>query len=140
MLVVLCLMLQVQCASRPKYRSGAPGSPGAESTHSVTSPGQVYAKGIASYYGRKFHGRETASGEVFDMYGMTAAHRTLPFGTIVEVENLKNGRKIWVKINDRGPFIPGRILDLSRGAAEKLGMLADGTAVVTLRVKKWGNN
>jgi rare lipoprotein A len=72
------------------------------------------------------------------MYAMTAAHRTLPFGTIVEVENLKNGRKIMVKINDRGPFIPGRILDLSRGAAEKLGMVVDGTVQVTLRIKKWG--
>ena len=74
------------------------------------------------------------------MFGMTAAPRTLPFGTIVEVENVNNGRKIQLKINDRGPFVPGRILDLSKGAAEKLGMLVAGTALVTLRVKKWGDH
>ena len=111
---------------------------GGDETLLVDIDGKVYATGVASYYGKKFHGRKTASGEVYDMYAMTAAHRTLPFGTIVEVENKKNGRKILVKINDRGPFIPGRIIDLSKGAAQKLSMIVDGTAVVALRIKKWG--
>ncbi len=123
------------CASSPKYRDAADG-PGPAPR---TSPaGEVYQKGIASYYGKKFHGRPTASGEVYDMYAMTAAHRTLPFGTVVEVENHGNGRKIMVRINDRGPFLPGRILDLSKGAAQKIGMIGEGTAMVSIRVKKWG--
>lgn len=132
-LAVVAACLLAGCASNPKYRpdTGRPAS--------VKRSGGVYAQGYASYYGRQFHGKKTASGEIFNMYAMTAAHRTLPFGTIVEVENLKNGRKILVKINDRGPFVPGRILDLSKGAAEKLGMLVDGSALVALRIRKWGN-
>jgi len=136
-LIFISAALLAGCASNPKYRS-VPADRGKTSTRSTRTTGKVYATGVASYYGKKFHGRKTASGEVYDMYAMTAAHRTLPFGTIVEVENKKNGRKIIVKINDRGPFIPGRILDLSKGAAQKLGMIVDGTAVVALRIKKWG--
>jgi len=133
-LIFLSVTLLVSCASSPRYRS----VPAERETSSVPGTGKVYSTGVASYYGKQFHGRKTASGEIYDMYAMTAAHRTLPFGTILEVENTKNGRKIIVKINDRGPFIPGRILDLSKGAAQKLGMLVDGTAVVKLRVRKWG--
>jgi rare lipoprotein A len=129
----LCLL--AGCASNPKYRDTADSPDRAPKS---TSVGEVYQKGIASYYGKKFHGRKTASGEVYDMYAMTAAHRTLPFGTIVEVENHVNGRRVIVKINDRGPFVPGRILDLSKGAAQKLGMIGNGTAMVSIKVKKWG--
>ena len=82
--------------------------------------------GIASWYGGKFHGRLTSSGEVFDTNEMTAAHRTLPFGTIVKVTNLDNGKTAMVKINDRGPFVEGRIIDLSRAAAEQIDMLGHG--------------
>jgi rare lipoprotein A len=92
-----------------------------------------FQTGEASWYGQKFHNKRTASGEKFDMRSLTAAHRTLPFNTIVRVENLKNGRKVDVRINDRGPFIEGRIIDLSRKAAEKLDMIRDG--VVTVRIE-----
>ncbi len=90
--------------------------------------------GQASWYGEKFHNRRTASGEVFDMNKYTAAHRTLPFDTMVRVENLKNGKRIDVRINDRGPFVEGRIIDLSRKAAETLGMIRDGVVPVRIRV------
>ena len=92
------------------------------------------ATGIASYYGRKFHGRRTASGERFDMHAMTAAHPSLPFGTRVQVTRPKTGRTVHVRINDRGPFVRGRIIDLSYAAARQLGMLADGLARVHIRV------
>lgn len=90
--------------------------------------------GVASYYGRKFHGRRTANGERFDMNAMTAAHKTLPFGTQVRVTNPRNGRSVTVRINDRGPFIRGRTIDLSRAAAERLGMISTGHAQVELDV------
>lgn len=88
--------------------------------------------GKASWYGRKFHGRKTASGEIYNMYAMTAAHKTLPLGTYVRVHNLKNDRKIEVKINDRGPFVRGRIIDLSYSGAKKLGIVGPGTAPVEI--------
>lgn len=90
-------------------------------------------RGVASWYGRKFHGRRTSSGEVFDMHKATAAHRSLPLPTYAEVTNLDNGRKVVVKINDRGPFKDSRLIDLSYGAAVKLGMAATGTARVEVR-------
>lgn len=75
---------------------------------------------MASWYGGKFHGRTTASGEVYNMYALTAAHKTLPFGTKVKVTNKKNGKVVYVRINDRGPFIKGRVIDLSKAAHEKI--------------------
>ena len=89
-------------------------------------------EGIASWYGGKFHGRRTASGERYNMYGISAAHRTLPLGTVVRVTHLGNGRKLTVRINDRGPFVDGRIIDLSLGAARKLDMVSEGIARVAL--------
>jgi len=100
--------------------------------------GQVF-KGVCSYYAKKFHGRKTASGELFDMHKLTAAHRRLPFGTILRVENLANGKTVRVKVNDRGPFKPGRILDLSYAAAKKLDMLQNGTAHIKIVIVKLGN-
>ncbi len=91
-------------------------------------------KGIASWYGPGFHGKRTANGEVYDMDAMTAAHKTLPFDLVVEVRNLDNGRSIRVRINDRGPFVRGRIIDLSREGAKQIGMLGPGTARVRIRV------
>ncbi|NOY64133.1 MAG: septal ring lytic transglycosylase RlpA family protein [Nitrospirae bacterium] len=85
---------------------------------------------VASWYGKKFHGRPTASGEIFNMYGHTAAHKSLPFGTLLRVTNPANGRSVVVKINDRGPFVKGRDLDLSYGAAKQLGLIQKGTSVV----------
>lgn len=90
-------------------------------------------RGVASWYGRKFHGRKTSNGEVYDMYEMTAAHKTLPMGTRVKVTHLGNGRQIIVRINDRGPFVAGRIIDLSYGAAKQLGIVDTGTAQVQIQ-------
>lgn len=90
-------------------------------------------RGIASWYGRKFHGRLTASGQPYDMYAMTAANRTLPLPTYVWVTNLRNGRRVIVKVNDRGPFADNRLIDLSYAAAKKLGIVATGTAPVEVR-------
>lgn len=97
-------------------------------------------KGVASWYGREFHGKTTASGEKFDMNDMTAAHKTLPFGTIVEVKNLDNGRAVRLKINDRGPYRGNRIIDLSFGGAKEIGMVKTGEANVGIKVLKMGNS
>lgn len=88
--------------------------------------------GHASYYGKRFHGRTTANGEKFNMNAMTAAHKSLPFGTKVKVTNRTNGKSVVVRINDRGPYIGGRVIDLSRGAAAKIGMIHTGTANVQI--------
>jgi rare lipoprotein A len=90
-------------------------------------------RGVASWYGPSFHGGNTSSGESYDMYGMTAAHKTLPLPTYARVTNLANGRSVVVRINDRGPFVANRIIDLSYTAAAKLDMLRDGTAMVEVR-------
>jgi rare lipoprotein A len=92
-------------------------------------------RGVASWYGRKFHGKPTSSGEIYDMHEMTAAHKTLPLPTTVRVTNLKNGRSIIVKVNDRGPFVDNRIIDLSYVAARKLDMITNGTAFVEVEVE-----
>lgn len=94
--------------------------------------GEVLERGVASWYGPKFHGRTTANGERYDMNGLTAAHPSLPFGTELLVRNLDNGRTCRVRVNDRGPFVGGRILDLSYGAARELDMIGPGTARVEL--------
>ncbi len=91
-------------------------------------------EGIASWYGHPYHGRRTANGEVYDMESPTAAHKTLPFDTWVKVTNLDNRRSTTVRINDRGPFVTGRIIDLSRRAAREVDMLRSGTAPVRLEV------
>lgn len=89
-------------------------------------------RGIASWYGKKFHGRKTSSGEVYNMYAMTAAHKTLPLGTWVRVRGLDSGKQIVVRVNDRGPFVRGRIIDLSYSAAKKMDMVGPGTARVEI--------
>ncbi len=94
-------------------------------------------EGVASWYGEEFNGRLTASGEVYDMYAMTAAHRTLPLGTIVRVTNEDNGKTVEVKVNDRGPFVKDRIIDLSKSACRALDMMQNGTAHVKLDVVRW---
>jgi len=90
-------------------------------------------RGIASWYGTKFHGKRTSSGEPYDMYAMTAAHKTLPIPTYAEVTNLLNGKRVIVKVNDRGPFKENRLIDLSYAAATKLGITDDGTGIVEVR-------
>ncbi|MGH9452897.1 MAG: septal ring lytic transglycosylase RlpA family protein [Terriglobia bacterium] len=91
-------------------------------------------EGIASWYGPTFNGHETSDGEIYNMYAFTAAHRTLPFSTLVRVYNLENGASVDVRINDRGPFVEGRIIDLSYSAAQAIGMLGPGTTLVRLEI------
>jgi len=100
----------------------------------LEQPGRPMEVGLASWYGQEFQGRPTASGERFDMNDLTAAHRTLPFGTRVKVTNLENSRSVVVRVNDRGPHKPERIIDLSYAAARQLGMIEAGTARVRLEV------
>ncbi len=95
-------------------------------------------RGMASWYGEDFHGKPTASGTIYDMHGLTAAHRELPLGTVVDVTHLDNGRHVRVLVNDRGPFVRGRILDLSYGAARKLDMVGEGVARVEIRIVSVG--
>jgi rare lipoprotein A len=97
-------------------------------------------RGIASWYGTKFHGRQTSSGEVYNMHAMTAAHKTLPIPVYVHVKNLDNGRSTVVRVNDRGPFIAGRVIDLSYAAAKKLGVDGPGTANVEISVLSKGES
>ena len=93
-----------------------------------------WCRGVASWYGKDFHGRKTSNGETYNMYGLSAAHRTLPLGTLIQVVSLDNDKSVIVKVNDRGPFVSGRILDLSYGAASTLGMVQKGTAKVKFKV------
>ena len=99
--------------------------------------GPFYETGIASWYGPGFDGNYTANGEIYDMNGISAAHKTLPFDTVVRVVDLETGRSIVVRINDRGPFIEGRIIDLSKGAAAELGLIERGITRVGLRILRW---
>lgn len=102
--------------------------------HVMPSSEGFVQRGIASWYGTKFHGNKTSNGETYNMYAMTAAHKTLPIPSYVEVTDLDNGKKIVVRVNDRGPFHEGRIIDLSYAAATKLGTLKHGTSNVEIRV------
>ena len=98
----------------------------------VKGEAPVIETGVSSWYGPNFHGKLTANGEIYDMNGVTAAHRTLPFNSILLVENLDNGKTVEVRVNDRGPYAKNRIIDLSRGAAKKIDMIGPGTARVRL--------
>jgi len=120
------MLLAAGCARRSTARPPAP----------VPVPAKIGSTetGIASWYGVPYHGRPSASGEIFDMEKLTAAHRSLPFQTWVEVTNLSNGKQVEVRITDRGPFVRGRIIDLSMAAARQLDMLRAGTAQVRLKV------
>jgi rare lipoprotein A len=116
----------------PRYKVGAPYQAGGVWYVPAEQPNYEEV-GLASWYGDEFNGKPTANGEIFDMNGVSAAHATLPMPSIVEVTNLENGRTIQVRMNDRGPFHPGRIIDMSRGAAQALGFLSKGTAQVRVR-------
>ncbi len=98
----------------------------------MTISGHADSIGVASYYGKEMSGRRTANGERFNPAGMTAAHRSLPFGTKLQVTNLRNGKSVVVRVTDRGPFRKGRVLDLSYGAANAVGMVSTGTAKVKI--------
>jgi peptidoglycan lytic transglycosylase len=119
LLFILCsVILLTSCAGQTYFRSGN------------------VQKGLASWYGPDFHGKLTSNGEIYNMHALTAAHKTLPFGAYVRVTNLNNGKSIVVRINDRGPFVKGRIIDLSYAAAKKLGTDITGVAPVKIKVLK----
>ncbi|MCE2433734.1 MAG: septal ring lytic transglycosylase RlpA family protein [Candidatus Latescibacteria bacterium] len=135
---LLCILLCVSimgCASHPRYRdkpiTDKPKTTKPSKPSRTVAPSPKYRSsqiGYTSYYAHKFHGRPTASGEIYDMNGLSAAHRELPLGT--------NGKSVVVKVNDRGPFVDGRILDLSLGAAKKLDMVNEGVARVKIEIVK----
>ncbi len=127
--VCTAILLFTGCmlVSSPVYRYT-----GTSARQAVTSG--LSLRGYASWYGDAFHGRKTANGELFDMNGLTCAHRSLPFGTMLVVTNTANSRTVTVRVNDRGPFVSGRIVDLSRGAASRLDMLESGTVLVDMKV------
>ncbi|MEZ0575759.1 septal ring lytic transglycosylase RlpA family protein [Halodesulfovibrio aestuarii] len=144
-LCIACLISLVGCGKKhiaSPHRQSATTSTKAKSAGSYAVWGKRYNTlassenfvqfGKASWYGKKFHGKKTANGERYDMYGMTAAHKNLPFGTLVRVTNIENNRSVVVRVNDRGPFVEGRIIDLTHSAAQKLGMLGPGVVSVKL--------
>jgi rare lipoprotein A len=144
---LLCLTLTVLvsgCGPKriPSSGTSAPTSKKVKQQKPYTIAGKTYRPlataegftqtGLASWYGKDFHGRKTANGETYDMYGISAAHKILPFNTMVRVTNLDNGKRIDVRINDRGPFIRGRIIDLTYTAAKRIDMIGPGTARVRI--------
>ena len=128
------------CSPAPRYGR----VPSERSTRKVTPPHteksagsfSFYQRGGASFYGERFHGRQTANGEIYDMNKHTAAHKKLPFNSIVRVTNLNNNKSVIVRINDRGPFVKGRVIDLSYGAAKAVGMIQDGVVPVQIEVQR----
>ena len=157
--LAVCALLLAGCVGVPEVSfppSSAPRSVAATliaapgdchgSYRSYTVGGQRYwvrsvppgysETGLASWYGKRFHGRKTASGETFDMYQVSAAHKTLPLSSVVRVTNLHNGRQVTVRINDRGPFVAERVIDLSYAAARRLGMINKGVVPVEVIVAK----
>lgn len=130
------------CSPSPRYTvTGVRKSGAGQSAESPPSgvllekpPAGTKYRGLASYYADKYHGKKTANGEVFDMYGLTCAQNQLPFNTWLEVRNIGNDRTVIVRVNDRGPFVTGRIIDLSYGAAKELGMLKAGVQEVEITV------
>jgi rare lipoprotein A len=122
--------------SASESRSAGPQTNGEQPQFPLDAKPLWSETGIASWYGAPYHNRRASNGEVYDMHAMTAAHRTLPLGTIVRVTDIKTGSSAMVRITDRGPFIEGRIIDLSRSAAEKVGIVQRGTAEVRVDVLK----
>lgn len=141
-----CSLLVSNCAISPKYHSSrTPRYVVTDFPEELANASSIYTfTGTASWYGPDFHGKPTASGEIYDMNKISAAvkdttnNREFPLGTWLRVTNLKNNRTIHVRVNDRGPFIPGRDIDLSKKAAEVLGFIEDGLAEVKIEVLRWG--
>ncbi len=136
--LILCLLIilgLVSCASSNKVVSS-------DVVYKQKEPETVgdIQYGVSSYYADKFHGRRTANGEIYDMYGISGAHQTLPLNSIVKITNLENNKNLVIRVNDRGPFIKERIFDCSYGAAVKLGFISKGTAIVKVEVLEIGDN
>jgi rare lipoprotein A len=129
----LSSLLASGCLHRRRHHNPAPGKV-QRAPSAPAAPIVQNQEGIASWYGHPFDGRPTSSGEIYNMHDLTAAHRTLPFGTQVRVHDLDNGQDVVVRVNDRGPFVEGRVLDLSYAAAKQMGMIGAGTARVQLEI------
>jgi rare lipoprotein A len=140
--IAAVLIIFVSCSSSPRFTKKSTQKPVERTGDSLDEYSNSAAvesfTGIASYYAHEFHGRQTANGEIYDMNGLTAAHPTFPFETIIRVTNLKNNKSVIIRINDRMPKHPERIIDLSLGTAEELDMITDGLAEVRLDILKWG--
>lgn len=135
---VFIVLFLYGCTASPRF-SGTERSRGTNLASAYRERAAILTvEGIASYYANDFHGRKTANGEIYNMYDMTAAHKSFPFNTIVRVHNLSNTKNVIVRINDRGPFVVGRIIDLSLGAAQMIDMVQSGTTQVRLEVLEWG--
>ena len=137
----LILLLAILLQSCGIARVGTEKTAGTNNSASRPSEnmGMILQEGVASWYGPNFHGKATANGEIFNMNDLTAAHRTLPFNTFVEVQNIENGRTVKVRINDRGPYVDNRVIDLSRRAAREIDMEERGTANVQIVLLKEGD-
>ena len=142
-LILLLIVFLFACTASPRYNSGnikKNSNFKVKSNKSAYSKHKKIYKGVASWYGPNFHGKLTANGEVYDQYGVTAAHKELPLNTIARVTNLDNDKSIILRINDRGPYAKNRILDCSYGAAKKLDFLNQGTANVKIEIIEFGDN
>jgi len=153
LIIFIIVFLCVGCASAPRYKSGSNPFPPKNENEKPNSrnkklkpnkkssynPKKMLYRGTSSFYGPKFHGKLTANGEIFDMYGVTAAHKEFPFNTIARVTNENNGKSLILRINDRGPYVGNRILDCSFGAAKKLGFVNEGTTLVKIEIMEWGD-
>ena len=139
-LLVLSIFL-ISCSNSPRYRTGS-NAPRKKGHIPLATKGKhaTVLYGVSSFYAEDFHGKLIANGEVYDMYGVTAAHKTLPLNTIARVTNMENDKSIILRINDRGPYVAGRILDCSYGAAKKLGFLVQGTTKVKIEIIEFGDN
>lgn len=131
--LLVCVGAMYSFGVQAKIRTFFTGTPSAV-TEAIASASSIVQHGVASWYGPRFHGRRTANGEIYDMNDFTAAHLTLPLGTVIRVTNTDNDRTTLVRVNDRGPYIDGRILDLSYNAAKTLGILGNGTGNVKVEV------
>ena len=156
--IFLIIIIFASCSSSPRYGRSAPAkykkATSAPSKKSKPKSKAIFIDpktvntnvkhkkrmgGISSFYAEDFHGKLTANGEIYDMYGLTAAHKTLPLNTVARVTNLENGKSLILRINDRGPYIQGRMLDCSYGAAKKLDFVQQGKTKVQVDVIEWGD-
>ena len=156
--IFLIIVIFASCSSSPRYGRSAPAkykkTTSAPSKKSKPKSKAIFIDpktvntnvkhkkrmvGISSFYAEDFHGKLTANGEIYDMYGLTAAHKTLPLNTVARVTNLENGKSLILRINDRGPYIQGRMLDCSYGAAKKLDFVQQGKTKVQVDVIEWGD-
>ena len=156
--IFLIIVIFASCSSSPRYGRSAPAKY-KKATNNTSKKSKPKSKaifidpktvntnvkhkkrmvGISSFYAEDFHGKLTANGEIYDMYGLTAAHKTLPLNTVARVTNLENGKSLILRINDRGPYIQGRMLDCSYGAAKKLDFVQQGKTKVQVDVIEWGD-